>query len=59
MEIAAYLLFQETDLATDGRLTAALNKGGLASLTVCPVCRVDDFTHIENCPLIPKVPENG
>ena len=28
-----------------------LNANGFANLTCCPVCHVDDFTHVESCPL--------
>lgn len=30
-------------------LTAALNEMGHANWTVCPVCRVDDFVHVDGC----------
>jgi hypothetical protein len=26
-----------------------LNQNGFCNLTVCPECRVDDFTHVEGC----------
>lgn len=33
------------------KLTDWLNLNGFANLTCCPLCRVDDFTHVENCQL--------
>lgn len=26
-----------------------LNRNGFCNLTCCPVCHVDDFTHVEGC----------
>lgn len=34
-----------------GVLARILSENGHASWTVCPRCRVDDFTHVEGCPL--------
>jgi len=48
-----YLFLQELDLQTNGKLAALLNANGCANWTVCPECRVDDFTHVEGCRLIP------
>lgn len=28
-----------------------LNRNGFCNLTACPKCRVDDFTHVEGCPI--------
>lgn len=28
-----------------------LNRNGAANFTVCPHCHVDDFVHVEGCPL--------
>lgn len=28
-----------------------LNVNGFANMTCCPICHVDDFTHVEGCPL--------
>ena len=39
------------DEATNGQLRKALNDGGLCNWTVCPVCRIDDFVHVEGCKL--------
>jgi len=33
----------------DARLAGILNRNGACNLTVCPECKVDDFTHAENC----------
>lgn len=32
-------------------LCGILNRNGMANVTVCPICRVDDFIHIEGCKL--------
>jgi len=47
-----YKVLQQADIILDGKVARVLNKNGHAFWTVCPKCRVDDFTHIENCPLI-------
>lgn len=44
-----YRFLERIDLDNDGRLAMLLNALGAASLTVCPECRVDDFTHVEGC----------
>ena len=31
-------------------ITTWLNRNGFANLTCCPICHVDDFTHVEGCP---------
>jgi len=36
-------------------LTKILNENGHASWTGCPHCRVDDFTHVEGCPVAAKI----
>jgi hypothetical protein len=33
-------------------LTTALNEMGHANWTVCPLCHVDDFVHVEGCRLL-------
>lgn len=35
----------------DGKITEWLNVNGFANMTCCPVCHVDDFTHVEGCRL--------
>ena len=37
------------DFMRDGEIAEILNGAGLANGTVCPECRVDDFTHGEGC----------
>jgi len=49
-----YLFLQALDLQTDGKLAAVLNANGCANWTVCPQCRVDDFTHVEGCRFTPS-----
>lgn len=46
-----YLFLQKLDVEADGKLAGVLSRNGAASLTVCPRCRIDDFTHVEGCPL--------
>ena len=46
-----YTFLEWLDVSFDGKLAAILNRSGAASLTVCPECRVDDFTHVEGCSL--------
>ncbi len=38
-------------------VAAMLNESGESYKTVCPQCRVDDFTHISGCEMIAKVAE--
>lgn len=50
-----YIWLQIWDIESNGQLATLLNSGGRASWTVCPHCRVDDFTHVEGCDLIPEI----
>ena len=47
-----YLVVQECNEYSGDRLSKILNENGAASMTVCPNCRIDDFTHVEGCKLI-------
>jgi len=52
--ISDYLVLQRLDASCrKPRLVDALNNGGFANWRVCPACRIDDFTHVEGCPLAP------
>ena len=43
-----YRILQRINV-NDDELTGVLNRNGCANWTVCPECRVDDFSHIEGC----------
>lgn len=50
-----YLALQEVELnheAFANILHIYLNEAGHADLTVCPKCKIDDFTHVEGCEFI-------
>ena len=36
-------------------IASTLNESGEAHKTVCPSCHVDDFSHMEGCPIISKI----
>jgi len=42
-------LYLADALEADNRMMDWLNHNGFCNLTVCPMCRVDDFTHVEGC----------
>lgn len=46
-----YRFLQATDLISDGYMAKVLNDHGLCNWTVCPLCKVDDFVHVEGCEL--------
>ena len=46
-----YLVLQLADILADGAVVGVLNKNGCANWTVCPVCHVDDFSHVDGCRL--------
>ena len=46
-----YQVLQRADIATDGDINSFLNRTGFSNWTVCPECRVDDFSHVEGCSL--------
>jgi hypothetical protein len=35
----------------EGQVCSWLNNNGFCNLTCCPMCHVDDFTHVEGCKL--------
>ncbi|MBC8742759.1 hypothetical protein F6X40_40485 [Paraburkholderia sp. UCT31] len=40
------------DYISAGKIARVLNDNGSANMTVCPVCRMDDFTHVEGCEML-------
>lgn len=46
-----YCAMEALDTGTGGNAMKVWKENGMAHLTVCPVCDVDDFMHIEDCPL--------
>jgi hypothetical protein len=46
-----YKVLEKADLVFDGDIAGVLNKNGCSNWTICPECHLDDFTHVENCPL--------
>jgi hypothetical protein len=48
IEDEIYLVLEEMDIESGGGVAEYLNSIN-PNLTVCPKCRVDDFTHIESC----------
>lgn len=50
-----YVALCKQDRTEEGdALVHWLNRNGFANLTVCPVCHVDDFVHVEGCRLANK-----
>lgn len=45
------VLSRLNDVCEHDELMDVLNRCGAANMTVCPECRVDDFTHVEGCVL--------
>ena len=50
-----YQMLQKLNCISQDKLTQILNNNGAANLTVCPVCKIDDFIHVEDCPLQPSI----
>lgn len=48
---ADYKILEDADILMEGAVAAVLSRNGCANWTVCPVCGVDDFTHVEGCSL--------
>lgn len=46
-----YKVLQNADFESNYAIADILNRNGCANWTVCPECHVDDFSHVENCPL--------
>lgn len=46
-----YLVLARLNDLSDDRLAEVLGARGGDNLTVCPLCRIDDFTHVEGCEL--------
>lgn len=53
----SYDELQLIDIITCFEVSKYLNANGYSSLTVCPECHIDDFTHIKGCPKIFGVSE--
>ena len=53
LQAETYRTLQKLDCISHDKLTQILNNNGVANLTVCPVCKIDDFIHVEDCPLQP------
>ena len=49
---AMYTTLGAMDQASEGSICAWLNANGCCNLTVCPACHVDDFVHVEGCPVV-------
>ena len=54
-----YRVLQDADIFLGGDVARVLNANGRANWTVCPECRVDDFTHVEGCTMIPHESSNA
>ncbi len=50
-----YKVMQLANEFIGDKVRQVLNNNGASHFTVCPHCRVDDFVHVEGCPMIPKV----
>lgn len=48
-----YKVLQMANVFIGNEVNRVLNENGVARFTVCPICRCDDFTHVEGCNLIP------
>lgn len=48
IEEEVYLVLEEMDIESVGGVSKYLNTIS-PSLTVCPKCHVDNFTHVESC----------
>lgn len=44
-----YHALETLDRVTDCQVSRILHENGEANLTICPTCKVDDFTHVEGC----------
>jgi hypothetical protein len=51
LSIEDYKILEAADVASGFELCGLLNRNGCANWTVCPLCHVDDFTHVETCEL--------
>lgn len=51
IEEKIYKVLEELDIDEHFEVSKFLNSKGYANLTVCPKCRIDDFIHVEGCPL--------
>lgn len=47
-----YMIMYVLDMQTNGEVGRILNGNGMPNATVCPECRVDDFTHVASCKLL-------
>jgi hypothetical protein len=51
LDVDAYKVLYEADYILNGKVSLVLSNAGSGSLTICPLCHVDDFIHAEDCPL--------
>lgn len=54
IEERVYVALQSLDVETNGEVESHLNNACHGNLTVCPVCQVDDFVHVQGCRLSPN-----
>ena len=50
-----YIAIALSDIMSDGMLVEVLNRNGCCNWTVCPECRVDDFTHVGGCSISKEI----
>jgi len=47
-----YTKLYVADFVLAGALGPVLSRNGASHMTVCPLCRVDDFQHVEGCEML-------
>ena len=50
--LAIYTTLGAMDQASEGCICNWLNANGCCNVTVCPACHVEDFSHVEGCPVV-------
>ncbi len=51
LNIKDYKILQKLN-DKNNSLCGILNRNGMPNATVCPICHVDDFVHVEGCKLL-------
>lgn len=51
LSVEDYKVLENADLWQDGAVARVLSANGCANFTVCPRCKIDDYTHAEGCEL--------
>jgi hypothetical protein len=51
LSVEDYTLLEWLNAESADKLYGFLNRIGCCGWTVCPICRIDDFTHFEGCSL--------